>query len=121
MIYLIWEQIYASLKKKNKLKITQERVIYIEKTIDYFNKTMNPLNSFILPGGSESSTYLHIARTVTRKAERKVVTLSKKEKINQITIIYLNRLSDLLFVLARYTNNKGKKDILWKPGKNLKK
>tara|TARA_B100000029_G_scaffold128913_1_gene122485 strand:- start:8588 stop:9145 length:558 start_codon:yes stop_codon:yes gene_type:complete len=108
-------------EKKNKLKITQERVIYIEKTIDYFNKTMNPLNSFILPGGSESSTYLHIARTVTRKAERKVVTLSKKEKINQITIIYLNRLSDLLFVLARYTNNKGKKDILWKPGKNLKK
>ena len=79
------------------------------------------LNSFILPGGSESSTYLHIARTITRRAERKVVALSKKEKINSVTIIYLNRLSDLLFVLARYTNSKGKKDILWKPGKNLKK
>ena len=75
----------------------------------------------MLPGGSKSSTYLHIARTVTRRAERKVVALSKKEKINPVTIIYLNRLSDLLFVLARYTNNKGKKDILWKPGKNLKR
>ena len=89
--------------------------------IDNFNKELSSLNSFILPGGSESSTYLHIARTVTRRAERKIVALSKKEKINPITIIYLNRLSDLLFVLARYTNNKGKKDILWKPGKNLKK
>ena len=109
--------------KKNlkKLKITSARVDYIEKEIDIFNKELKPLNSFILPGGSESSTYLHIARTVTRRAERKVVALSKKEKINPITVIYLNRLSDLLFVLARYTNNKGKKDILWKPGKNLKK
>ena len=109
--------------KKNiqKLKITNDRVDYIEEKIDIFNKELAPINSFILPGGSESSTYLHIARTVTRRAERKVVALSKKEKINPVTIIYLNRLSDLLFVLARYTNNKGKKDILWKPGKNLKK
>jgi len=109
--------------KKNlkKLKITKDRVDYIEEKIDNFNKELTPLNSFILPSGSELSTYLHIARTVTRRAERKVVALSKKEKVNPITIIYLNRLSDLLFVLARYTNNKGKKDILWKPGKNLKK
>ena len=104
-----------------KLKITNDRVDYIEEKIDSFNKELAPINSFILPGGSESSTYLHIARTVTRRAERKVVALSKKEKINSVTIIYLNRLSDLLFVLARYTNSKGKKDILWKPGKNLKK
>ena len=108
-------------KNTQKLKITKDRVDYIEEKIDNFNKELSSLNSFILPGGSESSTYLHIARTVTRRAERKIVTLSKKEKINPITIIYLNRLSDLLFVLARYTNNKGKKDILWKPGKNLKK
>ena len=108
-------------KKIQKLKITKDRVDYIEKKIDSFNKELAPLSSFILPGGSESSTYLHIARTVTRRAERKVVALSKKEKINSVTIIYLNRLSDLLFVLARYTNSKGKKDILWKPGKNLKK
>ena len=109
--------------KKNlkKLSITKDRVEFIEKNIDNFNKKLSSLNSFILPGGSESSTYLHIARTVTRRAERKVVALSEKEKINPITIIYLNRLSDLLFVLARYTNNKGKKDILWKPGKNLKR
>ena len=108
-------------KDTQKLKITKDRVDYIEEKIDNFNKELSSLNSFILPGGSESSTYLHIARTVTRRAERKIVTLSKKEKINPIIIIYLNRLSDLLFVLARYTNNKGKKDILWKPGKNLKK
>ena len=108
-------------KNTQKLKITKDRVDYIEEKIDNFNKELSSLNSFILPGGSESSTYLHIARTVTRRAERKIVALSKKEKINSITIIYLNRLSDLLFVLARYTNNKGKKDILWKPGKNLKK
>ena len=108
-------------KKIQKLKITKDRVDYIEKKIDSFNKELAPLSSFILPGGSESSTYLHIARTVTRRAERKVCALSKKEIINPVAIIYLNRLSDLLFVLARYTNNKGKKDILWKPGKNLKK
>ena len=108
-------------KNTQKLKITKDRVDYIEEKIDNFNKHLSSLNSFILPGGSESSTYLHIARTVTRRAERKIVALSKKEKINPIAIIYLNRLSDLLFVLARYTNNKGKKDILWKPGKNLKK
>ena len=109
--------------KKNikKLKITNDRVDFLEKEIDGFNKELASLNSFILPGGSESSTYLHIARTITRRAERKVVALSKKEKINPVSIIYLNRLSDLLFVLARYTNSKGKKDILWKPGKNLKK
>ena len=108
-------------KNTQKLKITKDRVDYIEEKIDNFNKELSSLNSFILPGGSESSTYLHIARTVTRRAERKIVALSKKEKINPIAIIYLNRLSDLLFVFARYTNNKGKKDILWKPGKNLKK
>ena len=108
-------------KNTQKLKITKDRIDYIEEKIDNFNKELSSLNSFILPGGSESSTYLHIARTVTRRAERKIVALSKKEKINPIAIIYLNRLSDLLFVLARYTNNKGKKDILWKPGKNLKK
>ena len=108
-------------KKIQKLKITKDIVDYIEKKIDSFNKELAPLSSFILPGGSESSTYLHIARTVTRRAERKVCALSKKERINPVAIIYLNRLSDLLFVLARYTNNKGKKDILWKPGKNLKK
>ena len=93
--------------KKNikKLKITNDRVDFLEKEIDGFNKELASLNSFILPGGSESSTYLHIARTITRRAERKVVALSKKEKINSVTIIYLNRLSDLLFVLARYTNS----------------
>ena len=69
-------------KNTQKLKITKDRVDYIEEKIDNFNKELSSLNSFILPGGSESSTYLHIARTVTRRAERKIVALSKKEKIN---------------------------------------
>ena len=110
-------------EKKNikKLRITLNHIHFIETKIDFYNKSLLPLKSFVLPGGSESSTFFHLARTVVRRAERKVSDLLKKEKINPHTIVYLNRLSDLLFVLARYTNNKGKKDILWKPGKNLKK
>ena len=79
---------------------------------------MKPLNSFILPGGSIASSHLHLARTVARRAERKAVKLSKKEAINPLIIKYLNRLSDLLFVLARIENKERNiKDILWKPGK----
>jgi len=109
--------------KKNikKLKITPDHIRFIEENIDFYNKSLSPLNSFVLPGGSESSVFFHIARTVVRRAERKTSDLLKKERINPHTISYLNRLSDLLFVLARYLNNKGKRDILWVPGKNLKK
>ena len=90
-------------------------------SVNFYNKSLSPLRSFVLPGGSESSIFFHLARTVVRRAERKVSDLLKKEKINPHIISYLNRLSDLLFVLARYTNNKGKKDILWIPGKNTGK
>ena len=110
-------------EKKNikKLKITLNHIRFIETKIDFYNKSLSPLRSFVLPGGSESSIFFHLARTVVRRAERKVSDLLKKEKINPHIISYLNRLSDLLFVLARYTNNKGKKDILWIPGKNTGK
>ncbi|PPR43620.1 MAG: Cob(I)yrinic acid a,c-diamide adenosyltransferase [Alphaproteobacteria bacterium MarineAlpha6_Bin2] len=110
-------------EKKNikKLKITLNHIHFIETKIDFYNKSLSPLRSFVLPGGSESSIFFHLARTVVRRAERKVSDLLKKEKINPHIISYLNRLSDLLFVLARYTNNKGKKDILWIPGKNTGK
>ena len=110
-------------EKKNikKLKITLNHIHFIETKIDFYNKSLSPLRSFVLPGGSESSIFFHLARTVVRRAERKVSDLLKKEKINPHIISYLNRLSDLLFVLARYTNNKGKKDILWIPGKKYRK
>ena len=100
------------------LRITEKQVNRIEKSIDQYNKKLDALNSFILPGGSESASFLHNARTVARRAETQTVALSKKEKINKEALRYINRLSDLLFVLSRVENNNGKKDILWKPGKN---
>ena len=100
------------------LRITKKQVNRIEKLIDQYNKKLGTLNSFILPGGSESASFLHNARTVARRAETQTVALSKKEKINKEALRYINRLSDLLFVLSRVENNNGKKDILWKPGKN---
>tara|TARA_B100000700_G_C14665075_1_gene678143 strand:- start:495 stop:716 length:222 start_codon:yes stop_codon:yes gene_type:complete len=72
----------------------------------------------VLPGGNEISAWLHLARTVARRAERDICKLSEKEKINKFALIYLNRLSDLLFVISRFANNNGKKDVLWIPGKN---
>ena len=106
-------------KKKNyqPLRISEKQIDRLENKIDTLNKDLKPLDSFILPGGSIASSHLHLARTVARRAERITVQLSKKEAINPLIIKYLNRLSDLLFVLARI-ENKGKniKDILWKPG-----
>jgi cob(I)alamin adenosyltransferase len=77
-----------------------------------------PLNSFVLPGGKKASAYLHLARTICRRAERLVCELSGAEVINDAALRYLNRLSDHLFVMARFLNAKGKKDVLWKPGIN---
>ena len=88
----------------------------LEKEIHFFNKDLNELKSFVLPGGSLSSSWLHLARTVTRRAERKITKLASEEAINNNVIMYINRLSDLFFVLARHCNDDGKKDILWKPG-----
>ena len=110
--------------KKNKLKrikISNKQVTRLEKIIDMFNKELRPLNSFILPGGVLSAAYLHHSRTVTRRAERLVVQLSdiSKDSVNRSVIKYLNRLSDLLFVLARYENKRGKGDILWHPRKKI--
>tara|TARA_Y100001970_G_scaffold290328_1_gene423726 strand:- start:32 stop:601 length:570 start_codon:yes stop_codon:yes gene_type:complete len=103
------------------LRITQIQVDRLENEIDEMNSNLNPLQSFILPGGTMESAYLHLARTVARKAERLIISLSKKEKINPIAIKYINRLSDHLFVIARLVNKKNKQDdILWVPGKSRK-
>ncbi|MBL4907627.1 MAG: cob(I)yrinic acid a,c-diamide adenosyltransferase [Sneathiella sp.] len=100
------------------LRMVQEQIDRLESEIDSLNSELDPLNSFILPGGSVVSAHLHHARTVCRRAERRMVELSTNEKINAISIGYVNRLSDLLFVLARYQNEKGANDVLWVPGAN---
>ncbi len=100
------------------LRIDSSQVEFIEKQIDLFNAALQPLDSFVIPGGSKSSALMHVARTVVRRAERSIVQLNEYELVNVNSIKYLNRLSDLLFVWCRYLNNNGKDDALWIPGKN---
>lgn len=106
------------LKNEKALRIIASQVERLEHEIDALNVHIAPLNSFVLPGGSELAARLHVARTVVRRAERVVCALADKEKINDHAIKYLNRLSDFLFVLARAANDNGKNDVLWKPGVN---
>ncbi|MFN7662642.1 MAG: cob(I)yrinic acid a,c-diamide adenosyltransferase [Alphaproteobacteria bacterium] len=102
---------------KKSLSLKEMQVTWLEKEMDRFNESLPPLSSFILPGGSAASTHLHLARTITRRAERDVSALSEQEDVNQEILIYLNRLSDYLFVLCRVLNDNGATDILWVPGK----
>lgn len=99
------------------LRVTQEQIDYLEKQIDIYNSELEPLNSFVLPSGSSASSHLHVARTIVRRAERRTwhAIHSFGEGVNLLTAKYLNRLSDLLFVLARYENKKSG-DQLWVPG-----
>ncbi|MEO0393954.1 MAG: cob(I)yrinic acid a,c-diamide adenosyltransferase [Pseudomonadota bacterium] len=102
------------------LRIIESQVTRIEEDIDTLNADLEPLKSFILPGGSAAAAYLHLCRTVARRAERLMVLLAEKpgEHVNTEGIKYMNRLSDFLFVAARTVNDGGKADILWIPGKN---
>lgn len=100
------------------LRITPSQVKRLEEEIDRLNADLKPLNSFVLPGGSAAASWLHLARTVTRRAERAMTALSAREDINPEAIKYINRLSDLFFVMARHANDQGKADVLWVPGKN---
>ena len=102
------------------LRIIATQVSRIEKDIDRFNAELNPLRSFILPGGSPAAAHLHLARTIARRAERMIVELAERpgEHVNPETIRYMNRVSDFLFVAARATNENGKADVLWVPGEN---
>ena len=102
------------------LRITENQIKKIEKKIDEYNDELKPLNSFILPGGSEAASLIHISRTIARRAERDVSLLSSEEEINKNSLVYLNRLSDLLFVLSRVLNENGLNDVLWVPGLNQK-
>lgn len=99
------------------LRISERYAARLERAIDDFNTRLKPLKSFVLPGGTPGAAWLHLARTVCRRAERDVVALSQRDPINPQVVIYLNRLSDLLFVLARIANHDGQGDVLWEPGK----
>jgi cob(I)alamin adenosyltransferase len=100
------------------LRITEGQVERLEREIDAMNEALAPLNSFILPGGSAAAAYLHVARTVTRRAERLMVELAGRERVNPAALRYANRLSDHLFVLSRHLNDNGAADVLWVPGRN---
>ena len=100
------------------LRITPEQCTWLEQMIDLYNDALARLESFVLPGGSPLAAALHVSRTVVRRAEREVVHLVHDEPgTNGQTVIYLNRLSDLLFVLSRVANQQGRNDVLWTPGK----
>jgi cob(I)alamin adenosyltransferase len=99
-----------------RLRVTEEQTARVERHIDRFNEVLEPLTSFVLPGGSPASAYLHHARTLVRRAERDIAELAARESINPEALKYVNRLSDLLFVLARYCNGRGSADVLWVPG-----
>jgi cob(I)alamin adenosyltransferase len=100
------------------LRIRPEQATRLEHAIDRLNAALTPLQSFVLPGGNPAAAWAHLARTICRRAERDVVALTHREWVNPAVVVYLNRLSDLLFVLARVYNNNGRDDVLWQPGRN---
>ncbi len=100
------------------LRIIPEQAKRLERELDELNADLEPLTSFVLPGGSPPSAYLHQARTVCRRAERTVVEMMEYEPVNPAALTYLNRLSDFLFVAARWCNDQGETDVNWVPGAN---
>ncbi|MEZ5910071.1 MAG: cob(I)yrinic acid a,c-diamide adenosyltransferase [Hyphomicrobiaceae bacterium] len=102
------------------LRVTRDQVKRLEAEIDELNSEMKPLKSFVLPGGSPAAAALHVARTVCRRAERLMVQLAGEpdEAVSALALQYINRLSDFLFVAARYVNDRGRSDVLWVPGQN---
>jgi cob(I)alamin adenosyltransferase len=109
---------HADDLKFEPLRIQESQTLRLEAEIDALNEKLSPLTSFILPGGSPAAAHLHLARAIARRAERAIVALSELEEISPEAIKFANRLSDLLFVAARYANDEGKSDLLWKPGAN---
>ena len=100
------------------LRVSEAQVLRLEAEIDEINARLEPLESFLLPGGTPAAAALHLARTVARRAEREITALAEAETVNPQAVRYINRLSDLLFVLARHANDDGAKDVLWEPGAN---
>ena len=100
------------------LRIIPAQAEWLEERIDAFNEKLEPLKSFILPGGSEAAARVHLARAAVRRAERAMVALAQAEPVNPAALAFVNRLSDYLFVLARAVNANGTGDVLWRPGAN---
>ena len=100
------------------LRIVEQQVLRLEQEIDRMNAELQPLTSFVLPGGTPAAAWLHLGRTVVRRAEREMTALAEREPVNVEAIKYINRLSDHLFVLARRLNDNGAGDVLWVPGAN---
>ena len=98
------------------LRIVQPQIDRLEREIDRMNESLEPLRSFILPGGDAGSAQLHLARAIARRAERAAVSASGQRSLNPLALIYLNRLSDHLFIAGRYVVKSNGGDILWKPG-----
>jgi len=103
-----------------RLDVTESQLEWLERRIDVLNEELAPLRSFVLPGGSAAAAYMHLARTVCRRAERLMVELKDRpgESVTPAAIKYVNRLSDFFFVAARFANDKGAADVLWIPGQN---
>lgn len=106
----------AGRKAAGALRIVAAQVERLEREIDAMNAELKPLDSFVLPGGTPAAAYLHLARTVVRRAERLVAALAEAHGINPEALKYLNRLSDHLFVMSRHLNDRGARDVLWQPG-----
>jgi cob(I)alamin adenosyltransferase len=107
-------------EQKPALRVTEAQVKRLEDEIDEMNGELNPLRSFVLPGGTGGAASLHLARTICRRAEREIVALAAlpDEPVSAAALMYMNRLSDFLFVASRYVNDRGKSDVLWVPGQN---
>jgi cob(I)alamin adenosyltransferase len=105
-------------RREAPLRVSAAQAKRLEREIDSLNADLQPLTSFVLPGGTAVAAFLHHARTVVRRAERQVTEIAAAEPINPEVVVYLNRLSDLLFVMARHANDKGAADVLWVPGAN---
>jgi len=105
---------------RGRLQVSGAQVARLEEEIDLLNRSLQPLRSFVLPGGTPAAAFLHLARTVSRRAERLMVALASRpdEPVSEPGLRYVNRLSDFLFVASRYANGKGASDVLWVPGKN---
>ena len=105
------------LERRDRLRVTDDQVEQLEQDCDLFNESLPELKSFVLPDGGEVAARLHLARAICRRAEREAVAASKEHELNPAALVYLNRLSDLLFILARFVNvGEGREEPLWKPG-----
>jgi cob(I)alamin adenosyltransferase len=105
-------------RSEGRLRIADAQVERLEREIDGMNAELSPLTSFVLPGGTPAAAHLHLARTISRRAERLMVELASHEPVGEPALKYINRLSDHLFVAARVANGKGADDVLWVPGGN---